>query len=1286
MALFACLFSTPSFAQSQDGYSKQDFQENRNLITSSPLNSGMDANYMDYRDNNPTAVSGLTDPNKPVVTVDNPLTHVGVNNDVAITVKTSDNLPIANEAVEIIGDNDGSINIKGFTDENGIFRATIIPITHGCIRARVRGYDYAGLISAIYNGESVLRVRLSNYQDPSANNLYLRLQSENMTWGLSCQGNESTIIGKTGTNELLVTFRGDEASYDLFREINLLPDIVNEITFDLSTENLAEANLEFRYLNYPLSYAGIYFERSNTNLLHYTSFLGSPNNIGKRKFYVTPGKYRVSIKRYESSTNLYLVKDNYDLSADKDEVISWNETDVGKLKLNLTAASSALPDRTLILNNDWIWLQDKNELILSKGEYYIDGINLSDSAYGDGNEYTFRKYGESRQKIVIGDTPVEINEDMSIASKNLKVYSNKYYQGNYAYFAAEFYTNSGYKLDYAYDNNLMNVTIKKPNGVSISLGQCSFSRGYYGILSNDPIGIYTIEAAGNLGSVYGSYNLTAIFEVASPTPPNPTSGEGAVTIALKDKNGEYVKNILTYSSTSARSLPGLSTYSDVIYADLGNNKIRITGEGNTSSEAYYIVKDLYVENGKTYNIEVDLNDPQENIVEAVFDFAYDNSPITFADRVIILGKDNAFNASLGATDDTGKKKLFITPGTYTVSIKGKDKNGRYIYLTKNNILINESKNYSISWSKEEVSLLKFDITGAGLSNIQKTIWLENTNGVPADRQIYADINEGNEILVNNGIYNIFEVSLKGNVNGQEFYCDYMADITPIALSLTGGTINYAMDLGIKETAVGSYLNNEMYKLGDKMQFCIDTFTNSGYIILTEDTENLILLKPDGTTVQIAEDCKLYNYLLKYSDPTGKYTLISSIDYGALYGVINSSASFEVEPEYNIGLDKNFIKVGETSQITLTVKNLDGTPAAGKKVAANMNETITDERGSCILNITPSAEGSIVIAVGANQYDNLLFAGSDNMGALNIVITDKEGSSIGDFKAELEGNGIYYLYDSFWNAASKVLPSGNYKLIFTKNSDQDDLCIYTVKDIVITDNMVSKIEFSLNDANEFVEADMQLNNKNNPVVLGEIFIQKYGMEDFEYIGQTNELGQKKLYLTPGIYNIQIRTFDELGPVQLYEEGIDINSSNIYKLSWNIPVISGDANGDNLVSDDDARDVKNKVQYVNQNPPSQEEQMAADVDGDGKLTSTDYALIKRKLAGKITKFPIEIIEEKVAAYEALANGDLSTLEKIDAAKAARPQISLEGLSEANRNSFQARIDAADTKIAIALILIS
>jgi hypothetical protein len=56
----------------------------------------------------------------------------------------------------------------------------------------------------------------------------------------------------------------------------------------------------------------------------------------------------------------------------------------------------------------------------------------------------------------------------------------------------------------------------------------------------------------------------------------------------------------------------------------------------------------------------------------------------------------------------------------------------------------------------------------------------------------------------------------------------------------------------------------------------------------------------------------------------------------------------------------------------------------------------------------------------------------------------------------------------------------------------------------------------------------------------------------------------------------------------------------------------------------------------------------------------------------------VEKKVAAYEKLANGDLSTQELIDAAKTAKAAINLEGLKDADKTAFQIRIDAANAKV--------
>lgn len=59
----------------------------------------------------------------------------------------------------------------------------------------------------------------------------------------------------------------------------------------------------------------------------------------------------------------------------------------------------------------------------------------------------------------------------------------------------------------------------------------------------------------------------------------------------------------------------------------------------------------------------------------------------------------------------------------------------------------------------------------------------------------------------------------------------------------------------------------------------------------------------------------------------------------------------------------------------------------------------------------------------------------------------------------------------------------------------------------------------------------------------------------------------------------------------------------------------------------------------------------------------------------------VEKKVAAYETLANADLSTQELVDAANTAKAEIILDGMNEEDTAAFQARIDAADALVTAA-----
>ena len=59
----------------------------------------------------------------------------------------------------------------------------------------------------------------------------------------------------------------------------------------------------------------------------------------------------------------------------------------------------------------------------------------------------------------------------------------------------------------------------------------------------------------------------------------------------------------------------------------------------------------------------------------------------------------------------------------------------------------------------------------------------------------------------------------------------------------------------------------------------------------------------------------------------------------------------------------------------------------------------------------------------------------------------------------------------------------------------------------------------------------------------------------------------------------------------------------------------------------------------------------------------------------------VESKVEAYVALANGDLTTQALVDAVKAAKGDIDLTGLKEADQSTLQAKVDAAAEKVAAA-----
>lgn len=115
-----------------------------------------------------------------------------------------------------------------------------------------------------------------------------------------------------------------------------------------------------------------------------------------------------------------------------------------------------------------------------------------------------------------------------------------------------------------------------------------------------------------------------------------------------------------------------------------------------------------------------------------------------------------------------------------------------------------------------------------------------------------------------------------------------------------------------------------------------------------------------------------------------------------------------------------------------------------------------------------------------------------------------------------------------------------------------------------------------------------------------------------VGTVNKISGSTLTVTPDNKLKYAAAYTLVIPSGAVKNSYGRTLASEYTLSFKTrPVEYGDVNGDGFINSEDSSRLKDYVLNGTTDPMSDDEMMAADVDGDGKITSTDYAIIKRRL---------------------------------------------------------------------------
>lgn len=448
---------------------------------------------------------------RPQVTFSNNLLKVGVESKVALTAKNSDGIPIANNSIEMYGP---GIEVHGETDGNGQFETTLTPQDRCSVDIFIGGNYVGQQLFALYDDEGVVRVKAKDIQGNGMQYFYTRIDSPDMNWWNDAQDYQAVLFSKGGVNELILA----NWDYYLVKDINTIPGEINDITIDMSQEGLVKANFEFGFDGALTDASEIEMEKIDSHFGNTNSGVGptgvNGSSRGTKTIYMTPGSYRVKFKRENVGNELmYLIK-NIAVGSSGTYSLDWLKSDTGKITLNLSGIQNTIQEKSLFIDNTWIFLNGYDAVRINNGNYSLDavGIRIDDGGYP--RKYDFWMNG-SNPVTVNGDEQV-LNYDLGFKDVSLNIYSQPVRKGETVRFGIDALTNAGFMLGWSDRFIGMNVDIILPNGDIQNLGEQHFGNGWYDLPAESPDGVYKINCSVDFGANLGAYNLSAAFSTFTP--------------------------------------------------------------------------------------------------------------------------------------------------------------------------------------------------------------------------------------------------------------------------------------------------------------------------------------------------------------------------------------------------------------------------------------------------------------------------------------------------------------------------------------------------------------------------------------------------------------------------------------------------------------------------------------------------------------------------------------------------------------------------------------------------
>lgn len=462
--------------------------------------------------------------------------------------------------------------------------------------------------------------------------------------------------------------------------------------------------------------------------------------------------------------------------------------------------------------------------------------------------------------------------------------------------------------------------------------------------------------------------------------------EGVLEVTAKDKNNLPLRDfkMVTLNQNSTSSTMSNDTIGRVI-ALKGDNTLVFSCPGQ---EGYYIVQNINVIPGQINKIELDGTTTAR--VELYFE--YNALKLKYGDLRIknnnycIEGREATMLQYVGPVKEDGSVIVNVTPGSYNLALGGANANYEKVFLTKENQVLDNSQSVKFfSWSELETGIIKLNLNTG-------TIAVNNTYMLLNEYQV--NFYQGDNVRVTQGDYVLKQIGVVGKVIGSYVNYGYTKNLgLNESISVSSNTpITYNFDVNLKEMKL--IAKPEIIKPGQEVILSVNAITNSDHIMVFADCDTSAIYKivdPNNNIQTIDGYFGGTAYYIDGNAPAGLYTLEANVNLGTLYPSLTITGQFRVSGKPEITVDKNFVKLNETSDVTITVMQ-DGLPLAGKYVSLESDMEFfttgyTDANGQVVLTVKPHYTGAIYIILDNEKYLNQLYAIDDNFGVINITPYD-----------------------------------------------------------------------------------------------------------------------------------------------------------------------------------------------------------------------------------------------------------------------------------------------------------